>query len=146
MASRLRHLGLLAVLAILAGCGAPAAEKLEVREARANLFPSSGAVYFTVVNPGPQSDRLLRVETSAALRAETHESVEDKGMMRMVPHPEGFEVPAGGTLELRPGGKHVMLVEPKPSAGAAAIPLTLHFEHAGAVEVRAAVSGAETGR
>ena len=30
---------------------------------RANLLQDMGAVYLTVVNPGPESDRLLRVET-----------------------------------------------------------------------------------
>ena len=119
---------------------------LEVREPRAMLTPSMGAVYFTVVNPGPRSDRLLRVETLAAGRAETHETVEENGVMRMKARPEGFEVPAGGTLELQPGGKHVMLVGPRaPSDGGSTgsgggIGLTLHFEHAGAIEVQAAVT------
>jgi copper(I)-binding protein len=98
-----------------------------------------GAVYLTVVNPGPGSDRLLRVETAAARRAETHETLEENGVMRMVPRPEGFEVPAGGTLELKPGGKHIMLVEPQePARGK--IGLTLHFERAGAVQVEAELS------
>jgi copper(I)-binding protein len=106
-----------------------------------------GAVYFTVVNPGSRSDRLLRVETGAAERAETHETVEENGVMRMVARPEGFEVPAGGTLELQPGGKHVMLVGPRAPAegdsGSGGIGLTLHFEHAGAIEVQAALTPIE---
>jgi len=111
---------------------------LEIREPRATLMPEMGAVYLTVVNPGAESDRLLRVETAAARAAETHESLEENGVMRMVAHPDGFEVPAGGTLELAPGGKHIMLLEPKaPQDAAGTIPLTLHFEHAGAIEVQA---------
>jgi copper(I)-binding protein len=134
----------LALLAA-AGCGRPspppAAGRLEVRAARAVLTRDAGAVYFTVVNPGPQSDRLLRVETAAARAAEPHESVMENGVMRMVERPEGFEIPAGGTLELAPGGKHVMLIAPTMPAGAGGtLPLTLHFAHAGTVEVSAALS------
>lgn len=127
-------------LAGLAGaCATPAKEALEIREPRAVLMPSMGAVYLTVVNPGQESDRLLRVETAAARRAETHESREENGVMRMRPHPEGFAVPAGGTLALEPGGKHIMLVEPRDAAGEK-IALTLHFEKAGAVAVQAPVT------
>ncbi len=79
---------------------APASAGLEIREPRINLTPDAGAVYLTVVNPGSQGDRLLRVETTAAQHAEVHESVEENGVVRMVARPEGFEVPAGGTLEL----------------------------------------------
>lgn len=131
--------------------GAPAVGKLEVREPRALLTPGMGmgAAYFTVVNPGSEADRLLRVETAAARVAETHESVDEGGMMRMVARPEGFEVPAGGTLELQPGGKHVMLMETRPAADAAGrIPLTLVFERAGRIEVQASLveAGGESGR
>lgn len=122
---------------------APAAptDEVEIREARATLTPSMGAVYLTVVNRGAQSDRLLRVECSVAEAAETHESLEKNGMMTMVPHPDGFEVPAGGTLELQPGGKHIMLVAPRMfAASGGSIPLTLHFARAGTVQVQAKVA------
>lgn len=143
----------LTCLAVAAGCGGPATEpgetaapaaeaKLEVREPRATLIPGAGtaAVYLTVANPGPQGDRLLRVETGAARLAETHESVEEDGIVRMVARPEGFAVPAGGTLELQPGGKHIMLIEPQlPAAAPGTIHLTLHFERASPIEVQAAL-------
>jgi copper(I)-binding protein len=119
---------------------APAPGEIELRDVRATLTPSMGAVYFTVVNHGTQSDRLQRIECSAAEGAEAHESREEKGMMTMVPHPEGFEVPAGGTLELKPGGKHIMLVSPRMfAASGGTIPLTLHFARAGALTAQAKV-------
>jgi copper(I)-binding protein len=153
MAARANLWLVLAVVLVLgvaaSGCGAPAgdatAPALEVREPRAVLLPASGAVYFTVVNRGDRSDRLLRVETAAARQAETHESVVENDVMRMVPHPDGFEVPARGKLELKPGGKHVMLVEPRPADAGGKIRLTLRFERAGAVEVQAPVSAAGEG-
>lgn len=134
----------LILLGAVAGCRQPPTADLEIREPKASLQHETGAVYLTVVNRGGTSDRLLRVETGAARAAETHESVEENGVVRMVARPEGFEVPAGGKLELAPGGKHVMLIEPRelqPAAGT--IPLTLYFELAGAIEVQAAVTALE---
>lgn len=143
----------LVLLAVAGGCRkqalqgpiaieAPAAADLEIREPQITLTPDAGTVYLTVVNPGARSDRLLRVETAAAGRAETHESVEENGVVRMVARPDGFEVPAAGTLALQPGGKHIMLVEPRiPADADGPVALTLHFEHAGAIEVQAALAG-----
>lgn len=138
----------IALLGMATGCGqragAPAAGELEIRDARASLMQDMGVVYLTVVNPGPEGDRLLRVETGAARVAETHESLHENGVVRMMARPEGFEVPAGGTLELGPGGKHIMLIEPRaPQEAAGSIPLTLHFERAGAIEVQAALPALE---
>ena len=146
------------LLGTVAGCGGPAAggpaaekreaaagvpvDRLEVREPRATLTPDAGAVYLTVVNPGPREDRLLRVETAAARGAQIHETIEDNGVMRMVAHPEGLAVPAAGRLELQPGGKHIMLIGPHVPAGlGGTMGLTLHFEHAGAIEVQAVLAG-----
>jgi protein SCO1/2 len=123
-----------------------AAARLEIRDARVQLFPNNGAVYFDVVNPGASPDRLLRVETAVAKAAETHETIDDGGVMRMKARPEGFEVPAHGTLSLSPGGKHLMLVEPTPpAAGTKTISLTLHFERAGAIEVTARLDATNAG-
>lgn len=120
---------------------APSPGEIEIREVRATLTPSMGAVYLTVVNHGAQSDRLLRVGCSVAEAAEIHESREEKGMMTMVPHPDGFEIPAGGTLALQPGGKHIMLVAPRMfAASGGTIPLTLHFARAGTLQAQAKVA------
>lgn len=118
----------------------PPAQRLEIREPMATVVPGMAAVYFTVVNPGERADRLLRVETAAASTAEIHESLEQDGVVRMVAHPDGLEIPAGASLALVPGGKHVMLIEPRlPEGETAALRLTLHFENAGAIEVEAPV-------
>ncbi len=154
-------------LLIMAGCGQPVAEttaaettavdpappaspageapepepraELMIHEPRAQLMPGMGAGYLSVHNPGDEADRLVSIETAAAKAAETHETVDDDGVMRMVAHPDGFDVPAGGSLELTPGGKHIMLIEPQEPAGEA-IRLTLHFERQGAVEVEVPVA------
>lgn len=131
-----------AVLLAAAGCGEPGgrpaeprpAAGLEIREPRVQLVPGGmGAVYLSVVNPGTESDRLLAVEAPAAA-AEIHETVQEGSLMRMVARPEGFEIPPRGTVELAPGGKHVMLIGPRPGPGDT-MRLGLRFEKAGVVEI-----------
>ena len=118
---------------------------LMVHDAQLFLMPDMGALYMVVHNPGDQPDRLLRVETAAADAVETHESLEEDGVERMVARPEGFEVPASGRLVLEPGGKHVMLISPKVPEGSSDVEFVLHFEHAGAVDLRVATSGGAGG-
>lgn len=109
-------------------------------EARVHFLPGGhGAAYLRVEN-GPTADRLLSIDTPVASAVELHESVEDEGVMRMVPHPDGFDVPAGGLLELVPGGRHAMLMGAANPEGKT-VALTLHFEHAGAIEVSAQALG-----
>lgn len=120
--------------------GVPAGPGLEILEPRAQVLPNAmGTAYFTVRNSSQEGDRLLRVESAAANVVETHESIDEDGVIRMVPRPEGFEIPAGSSVALEPGGKHVMLMEIELEEGAESMGLTLHFERAGAVEVEAAL-------
>lgn len=45
--------------------------------------------------------------------------------------PDGFDIPAGGSVALAPGGKHVMLMNVKqPLIEGESIAITLRFEHA----------------
>lgn len=117
---------------------ATTAQELEVTGATLSLpTPMMGAAYFVVENPGATADRLVGITSSQAERAELHETIDDGGVMRMVPRPEGLDVPAGGRLELAPGGAHVMLVNPSPKDGA--IELTLTFETHEPIVLRLAV-------
>jgi copper(I)-binding protein len=95
----------------------------------------TGGVFVTVENTGSQSDRLLSVSSPVAGVAELHEMSVDAGVMRMR-SVAGFEVKPGETLQLKPGGYHVMLSElRRPLRVGDKFPLTLRFENAGAVEV-----------
>lgn len=68
-----------------------------------------GAVYLVITNEGEQPDRLTGVQTDIAT-AEIHESQLDGDIMKMVPIPQGIEIPANRKLEIRPGGYHIMLI------------------------------------
>lgn len=112
---------------------------VRVEKARARLTPARvGAVYLTLVNTSGREDRLVGAESTTAGRVELHEVIAQGELLRMHPRPEGFVVPAGGRVELAPGGKHLMLYAVQSSP--ASVPLTLHFEKAGTVHLTVPVS------
>lgn len=93
--------------------------------------------FATITNSGSEADRLLSASGEIAGRAEIHEmAVDANGVMTMRPLPEGVEIPAGATVELKPGAIHLMLMEliSRPKEGEK-FKGTLTFEKAGAVEV-----------
>jgi copper(I)-binding protein len=100
---------------------------------------ANGAVYVTIVNPGSSPDALVGASTDAAGTVELHETVQEAGVMKMRPRPR-FEVPAGGRLEMKPGGHHIMLLglkrDLKPGD---AVRVTLTFDKAAPMTVDAPV-------
>jgi periplasmic copper chaperone A len=136
------------IVIFLAGCTLPmtmqhttpmlTGDAIRVEGMRARPAPGggNGAAYFTIINPTESADRLVSAQTTVASVTELHETTEDNGVMRMIPQPDGFEVPARATVELKPGGKHVMFLElAAPLAVGDEIPLTLTFEQAGTMEI-----------
>ncbi|MBC7404310.1 MAG: copper chaperone PCu(A)C [Cytophaga sp.] len=72
--------------------------------------------------------RVISVQTSAAGIAEIHEMKMEKNVMKMRPI-EYLELPAGKSIELKPGGYHLMLMDLKAQIKLGdAIPLTLVVE------------------
>ena len=75
-----------------------------------------------------KSVRLVGVSSPVAGVVEIHEMALDNNVMRMRAVPD-LELAAGRTLELKPGGYHVMLMALKGQIkGGDAVPLTLVFE------------------
>jgi periplasmic copper chaperone A len=73
--------------------------------------------------------KLVGVASPVAGIGEVHEMSMDGGVMKMRALPQGIDLPAGKTVELQPGGYHVMLLDlkkalPKDSQ----IPMTLLFK------------------
>ncbi|MBW7883206.1 MAG: copper chaperone PCu(A)C [Caldilineaceae bacterium] len=111
---------------------APEPGKVTVVDARSRAVPptaQTGAAFLTVLNGLEQPIRLTAAASDVAESVELHETVDENGVMKMIPHPEGFEIPAGGALELKPGAKHVMLIglQQQLSAGDSFV-LTLTFD------------------
>jgi len=94
----------------------------------------NGAVYFKIVNQGA-ADRLVGARTQAARAAELHASATRDGVVEMR-HLDALPIEAGATVELAPGGTHVMLVglESRLVAGTH-LELRLIFATAGEIAV-----------
>lgn len=116
--------------------------RLEAAWARASIGTSRpAAAYLTIVNEGQGADRLLAVQTPLAARAEIHQTVSEGEVVKMKPVGT-VEVPAGATLELKPGGLHIMLMGlHEPLKKGAAFSLTLVFEKNGSGTIEARIAG-----
>lgn len=135
------------VLALALGIGQATpsfAAEIEISKAwlRASIGQSNvTAGYFTIENVGDQDDSLLKIQTSAAAKAEMHEtSMGEGGMMRMRPI-DDLAISAGESASFRAGGDHIMLTGlTAPIKAGDSIDLTLTFEHAGDVVVAVPVA------
>lgn len=91
------------------------------------------AGYMTIRNKSGTQDRLVGASSPAAARVETHVNIKDGEILRMR-EVKGYDIPAKGTFELKPGGAHLMLVDIKqPFKEGDKVPITLKFEKAGEV-------------
>ena len=111
----------------------------------------NGVIYLDIRNGGASDDRLVAVSTPLAKKVELHRSTMEDGIHRME-KVESVVVPAGGAVELAPGGLHVMLIELKFMLMAEeTIPVTFTFERAGdvttgvSVETRGGGAGDQSG-
>jgi copper(I)-binding protein len=99
----------------------------------------TGAVYVTLSNAGSQADALISASSDAAGTVELHEVQKESGVMKMRPV-KSIPVPAGGKVELKPGGYHIMLLDLKHDLKPGdKVPVTLSFEHGGELRIEAAV-------
>jgi copper(I)-binding protein len=112
---------------------------LEIRQPWTRATPptaQTGGGFLVVTNTGTTPDRLVAAKSAAADKVEVHEMKMDGNVMRMRPVENGIEIPPGGSVELKPGGLHVMFMGLKaPFAKDAKVPLTLVFEKAGSVDI-----------
>ncbi len=124
---------LLTALAILslAACGRDDGPPVEVAEIRA-LAPlpgsAAGAAYLSVTNNGPDRITISSVRSPQFERIEMHETViDDAGVSRMN-RLTGVAVDAGATVHFSEGGKHLMLLGPRPDVRAGT-QVSLEIEH-----------------
>ncbi len=92
--------------------------------------------YLTIENNGTENDRLVAATAEIAGRVDVHEMAVDNGVMKMRPLTDGLEIPAGGSVELKPGSYHMMMMDlTGPLKAGESIAGTLTFEKAGTVDV-----------
>jgi hypothetical protein len=100
---------------------------------------ANGAVYATIRNAGSSDDALVSATSSVAEKVELHEVRNEAGVMAMRPI-DKLSVPAGGVVELKPGGYHVMLLGLKRDLNPGdSVPVTLTFQKSAPVTVNAQV-------
>lgn len=134
-------LTLSAILALATGAHASSVMVMKAY-ARASATPTAqaGAAYVSLMVHGA-ADRLVAVSTPAAKMAGLHESKLVDGVMTMA-HVDAIDIPADRVLEMKPGGYHIMLMGlTRPLKEGDEIELTLTFEKAGEVKVKARVGG-----
>lgn len=113
-----------------------ATASVEVRDGwvRPAVPGQSGTGAFMKLN-APSGSRLIGLSTPVAGVAEVHEMQMDGDTMRMRAVKGGLDLPAHQTVELKPGGYHVMLMDLKePILKGGIVPLTLRFEDAKGVQ------------
>lgn len=76
-----------------------------------------------------EATRLVSVSSPVAGVVQIHEMKMEKDVMKMAVLPNGLELPAGKTIELKPGGLHIMLMDLKsPVVADSTVPITLTFQ------------------
>jgi periplasmic copper chaperone A len=92
--------------------------------------------YLKVTNTGKDADRLVGGTLPLAASAEVHEMSMTDGIMKMRKLADGLEIKAGQSVELKPGGYHMMFMGLREGLKPGqTIKGTLVFEKAGSVEV-----------
>jgi copper(I)-binding protein len=100
-----------------------------------------GGIFVSIMEMGAP-DKLVSVSSPIADSLELHETINDNGIMKMRPV-AALPLASGETVELKPGGYHIMAMGLKQQlVPGASFPVTLHFEKAGDVTVTATVKAA----
>jgi copper(I)-binding protein len=94
-----------------------------------------GVGFMQLRNGGGSAARVVGASSPVANRVEMHVTERDGDVMKMREVP-GYEIPAGGTFELKPGGAHLMLMGlDRPLREGERVPLTLKLDKGGEVKV-----------
>lgn len=110
----MRKAGITGLLAVLMAGTISAAEleSLRVEDGYVRGLPPTStntAAYMRLVNEGDSTLQLIGATSPVAEQVMLHESFEEGGLVSMR-HVAMAEVPAGGELQLRSGGLHLMLM------------------------------------
>ncbi|KZK90221.1 hypothetical protein PsAD5_04655 [Pseudovibrio sp. Ad5] len=125
---------------------------LTIKDAWTRATPpkaKGGGAFVSITNNGSEDARLTGAVSGYAKRTEIHEMAVNDGIMKMRKLDDGVVIPAGETLELKPGSYHVMFMGLNQAFKMGEeLKVTLEFEKAGPVEVTFPVMkmGAKSGK
>ena len=135
---------LLALAFALSFAAAPlqAAEPLNVSSAWVREGPPNTAVlaaYMRIENPGATDIAIVAASSPQFERVEIHRTEIRDGIARMLQQ-DRLVVPAGGSVELEPGGLHLMLIQAvQPLARGAQVEIDLQLNDGGRQQIGAEV-------
>jgi len=119
-------------------------QNLEIDQPWTRATPPGAKVaagFMSITNNGSKPDKLVGGTFSMSERVEVHEMSVTDGIMRMQELAGGLVIDPGATVELKPGGYHLMFLQLKdaPKEGEK-VKGTLRFAEAGEVAVEFAVA------
>ena len=96
--------------------------------------------FMKIENKGNGADQLVSASSPVAGEVQLHEMAMEGNVMKMR-QVKDIAVPAGGSVELKPGGLHLMFMNIKaPLSAGESVPVKLKFAKAGEVEVKMPVN------
>lgn len=131
---------LLPLLLSLAGGQALACGDLTISDAWVRAAPPTASVmagYLTFANDSDQPVSVTAAASPSFERVEIHDMTHENGVMRMRKLDQ-IEIAPGAKAELAPGGRHLMLIQPKGAFAVGdeiEVTLTLCGEHAQVVKL-----------
>lgn len=126
-----RVLPLLLAGALAPGGGCSRAPRIEIGAPEARLSPAlvgACSVFLRIANTGDGGDALLRASVDLPGTVTEIHDVREGRMVRS----DRLPIPARGSLELRPGGPHIMVFQlPRDAVPGRELTLRLSFETSG---------------
>ena len=105
--------------------------------------PAAGA--FMKIDNSGAADQLVSASSPAAGEVQLHQMSIEGNVMKMG-QVKDIAVPANGSVDLKPGGYHIMLMNIKaPLKAGETVPVKLKFAKAGEVEVKLPVNAVGSG-
>ena len=119
--------------------------KIEDAYTRATVPGQQVAGGFMKIENKGAADQLISASSPVAGEVQLHEMAMEGNVMKMR-QVKDIAVPAGGAIELKPGGLHLMFMNIKaPLAAGETVPVKLKFAKAGDVEVKMPVNAMGAG-
>jgi len=121
---------------------APAGPQIEISDVWGRPSPvteGNAAIYMIIRNNGNEDDRLIGASSDIAEAGELHDMTMENDVMKMF-QVEFMDAPAGGSLELKPGGKHIMFIGLREMLQVGTkFRVVLEFEKSGKITVEAGI-------
>jgi len=122
---QITRLTTLALFSLLSATSLVQAVEIKAPYVRATLpgAPNSAA-FMTILNDSDQAVSILQASSPATEYCELHTHIHDDGVMRMR-QVDKIEIPANGSVELKPGGLHLMFFNAQPLQEGQQVEITL---------------------